>query len=58
MTIITSTSNAHVYIENLNNAAKWPGAVEYTDCISVERQDTPRTSVLNVTLNNLMEKFQ
>ena len=33
------------------------GAVEYTDWFSVERQDSP-TSVLDMTLNNLMVRFQ
>ena len=34
------------------------GAVEYTDCISTEELDPPTLSVLIMTLNNLMVRFQ
>ena len=37
--------------------AQLPGVVEYTDCTSAEWWD-PLTSVLDMTLNNLMVKFQ
>ena len=33
-------------------------AVEYADCISAERQDTPTMSVLIMTLNHLIVRFQ
>ena len=33
-------------------------AVEYTDSISAEGEDHPPTSVLKMTLNNLMVRFQ
>ena len=34
------------------------GAVEYTDCFSAERLDLSPTSVLDITLNNLIVRFQ
>ena len=37
--------------------AQSAGAVEYTDCISVEGYE-PLTSVLDMTLNSLMVRFQ
>ena len=33
-------------------------AAEYTDCISAERWNSPPTSVLDMTLNNLIVSFQ
>ena len=37
----------------------YAGAVEYTDCTSAEGKDTPPPmSVLDMTLNNLMVRFQ
>ena len=37
----------------------WWGAVKYTDCFSAEGWDSSRTmSILDMTLNNLMVKFQ
>ena len=41
---------------NQNIIAQSAGAVEYTDCFSAEGY--PPTSVLDMTLNNLMVKFQ
>ena len=39
--------------------AQSAGAVEYTDCISAEGvRSHPPTSVLDMTQNNLMLKFQ
>ncbi len=37
--------------------AQSAGAVEYTDCFSA-RGNTPTTSVVDMTLNNLMTRFQ
>ena len=34
------------------------GAVEYTDCTFAAGWDPPPTSVLDMTLNNLMVRFQ
>ena len=35
------------------------GAIEYTDCISAEGEDPPPpTSVVDMTLNNLLVRFQ
>ena len=33
------------------------GAVEYTDCASVDGKDPDPTSVLDITQNNLMVRF-
>ena len=41
----------------LNGLAQSAEAVEYTDCTSAEGWDPPITSVLYVTLNNLMVRF-
>ena len=38
--------------------AQLAGAVEYTDCITAEGYGRPPTSVLDMTLNNLMVRFQ
>ena len=38
--------------------AQSAGAVEYTDCFSAEGKTLPTTSVLVMTLNNLMVRFQ
>ena len=38
--------------------AQSPGAVEYTDCSSAEEYDPSSTTVLDMTLNNLMVRFQ
>ena len=39
--------------------AQLAGAVEYTDCIFAEGRDPPLLlSVLDMTLNNLMVRFQ
>ena len=46
------------YIEKLDKEiAQSAGAVEYTDCISSEGKKSI-TSVLDMTLNNLMVRFQ
>ena len=37
--------------------AQSAGAIEYTDCTSVEGQDPP-TIVQDMTLNNVMVRFQ
>ena len=42
---------------NKCSLAKSPGRVEYTDCFSTEGK-TPPTSVLDMTLNNLMVRLQ
>ena len=34
------------------------GAVEYTDCTSALGQPSPQTSVLIITLNNMMVRLQ
>ena len=39
------------------NFAQLAGAVEYTDCNSAESKDPHSTSVLDMTLNNLMVRF-
>ena len=39
---------------NENPLAKSAGAVEYIDCFSVEGYTPPTTSVLDITLNNLI----
>ena len=44
-------THTHIYICPVG----W-GAVEYTDCFSV--RPPPLTSVLDMTLNNLMVRFQ
>ena len=46
--------------KNLNDKslAQLAGAVEYTNCTSSEGYDPPPTSVLDMTLNNLMVRFQ
>ena len=42
-----------------NWLAQSAGAEEYTDCASAEGKETPPpTSVLDMTLNNLMVRFQ
>ena len=49
------------YTKNVNiNVAQSAGAVEYTDCFSADGEDLPppATSVLDVTQNNLMVRFQ
>ena len=38
--------------------AQLAGPVEYTDYFSAEGQDPPQTCVLDMTLNNLMMRFQ
>ena len=40
------------------SVAQSAGAVEYTDCTSAEGVRPPLTSVLDMTLNNLMVRFQ
>ena len=42
---------------HVDRIAQSAGAVEYTDCTSAEGQEPP-TSVLYMTLNNLMGRFQ
>ena len=43
--------------DNKQGSAQSVGAIEYTDCISVEEQDST-ASVLDMTLNNLMMRLQ
>ena len=38
--------------------AQAAGAAEYTHCISAEKLDSPRTIVLDMTINNLMVRLQ
>ena len=45
-------------MSTISTVAQSTGAVEYTDCFSAEGIDPPTTSVLDMTLNNLMVKFQ
>ena len=40
------------------NVAQSAGAAEYTDYTSTQGQNLCLTSVLNITLNNLMVRFQ
>ena len=40
------------------NAAQSAGGVEYTDCTSAEGLHPPPMSALDMTLNNLMVRFQ
>ena len=48
----------HTINLSINQLAQSAGAVEYTDCFSAEGYDPPPTSVLDMTLNNLMVRFQ
>ena len=45
----------NIYIHTIAQSA---GAIEYTDCISAERQDPLPTIVEDMTPNNLMMKLQ
>ena len=48
-----------VWLTDLRFLAQSAGAVVYTDCTSAEGYDPhPPTSVLDMTLNNLMVRFQ
>ena len=47
-----------VLLSKYTNIAQSAGAVEYPDCFSADGQDCPLTSVLDMTLNNLMVRFQ
>ena len=51
--------NANIYMCILNiYVVKSAGAVEYADYTSAVRYDYPITSVLHMTLNNLMVRVQ
>ena len=44
-------------IDVLKWVAQSAGVVEYTDCITAERQDPPPMSVLDMTLSILMVRL-
>ena len=46
----------NLFVKDMN-LAQSAGAVECTDCTSAEGKDPPSTSVLDMTLNNLMVRF-
>ena len=48
---LLSSKNNKITIAQLH------GTIEYTDCISAEGKTAP-TRILDITLNNLMSKFQ
>ena len=47
-----------ISISRLKFIAQSAGAVEYTDCTSAEVWDPPPMSVLDMTVNDLMVRFQ
>ena len=47
-----------IFLFSSSKFAQLAGAVEYIDCFSAEGYLPPTTSVLDMTLNNLMVRFQ
>ena len=57
-TICMQRSSGLLYIIYKMFIAQSAGVVEYTNCTSAEGVTLPTTSVLDVTLNNLMVRIQ